>query len=211
MIIREADVHDARTMANLHASIFPGFFLSSLGEDFLVTYYKSALQYQDTICYFAENNGEICGYVLGRAKAKGYLKKVVLSAPLRIIWQGIKLIFTRPKALIRLVNNLEKKSDDLLFVDNQDYAEIGLIGVLPQYKSQGIGRALFNHFLDELNKRGVKRVSLTTDALNNDSTLRAYKSWGFTILYEFISFPDRRMYRMIKKIDSLLQTKNLDS
>lgn len=201
MRIRIANIRDAKTLASIHASVFPGFFLSTLGEDFLLTYYKSVLKYPDTICYFAEDGGEVIGYVLGRARARGYLKKVVLSRPLNFIWQGFKLIFTKPNALIRLIKNLDKKRDDSQVSDNQDYAEIGLIGVLPQYKSRGIGRSLFNQFVDDLKFRGVKKLSLTTDVVNNDATLKAYNAWGFEVFYEFVSFPNRRMYRMIKTLD----------
>lgn len=201
MKIRKANKTDNKHLAQLHISVFPGFFLSTLGEKFLNTYYKVVLRHPETICLFAEdNNANICGYVLGRINAKGYLRRIVKSAPLVFIWEAIKLLFTRPRALFRLINNLDKRREDSEVTDAQDYAEIGLIGVLPQYKGQGIGHRLFNEFVEILNKNGVERISLTTDADDNVNTLTAYKAWGFEIYYKFVSYPNRNMYRLIKTV-----------
>lgn len=201
MIIRKASKADNKYLAQLHISVFSGFFLSTLGEKFLTTYYKVVLKHPETICLFAEDEeANICGYVLGRINAKGYLKRIVKSAPLVFIWEAIKLLFTRPKALFRLINNLDKKRDDSEVRDEQDYAEIGLIGVLPQYKGQGIGHRLFNEFVEILKKNGVAKISLTTDADDNVNTLTAYKAWGFEVYYKFVSYPNRNMYRLIKTI-----------
>lgn len=201
MKIRKASKTDNKYLAQLHISVFPGFFLSTLGEKFLTTYYKVVLRHPETICLFAEDdNANICGYVLGRINAKGYLKRIVKSAPWVFIWEAIKLFFTRPRALFRLINNLDKKRDDSKVRDEQDYAEIGLIGVLPQYKGQGIGHQLFNEFVEILKNNGVEKISLTTDADDNVNTLTAYKAWGFEVYYTFVSYPNRNMFRLIKTI-----------
>lgn len=201
MIIRQAHIEENKYIAKLHIAVFPNFFLSTLGEKFLTTYYKVVLRHPETICLFAETeSGEVCGYVLGRIKAKGYLKRIVKSAPITFCWEGVKLMFSRPASLLRLVKNLDKKRDDKQVKDNQDYAEIGLIGVMPEYKGLGIGRALFNEFIGMIKKQGVAKISLTTDAEKNDNTLAAYKAWGFEVLYLFTTYPSRKMYRLIKNI-----------
>lgn len=201
MKIRSATQLDAATLANAHIKVFPNFFLSTLGSDFLKVYYRALINYPETLCYVAEENNVIVGYVVGRMRAKGYLKRVVKSNMFTFMLQGIKLLFTKPGALLRLVMNLEKKSDKKIVVDNQDYAEIGLIGVNPEIKGKGVGHALFMQFEANLKENNVDRLSLTTDYYNNENTLSAYKAWGFEVLYEFIAYPDRRMYRLIKKVE----------
>ena len=199
--VRKSAPSDNETLARLHTAVFPGFFLSTLGVGFLTVYYRVVLRHPETICLFAEDeSGRVCGYVVGRTHAAGYLKRIVRSAPLTFGWQASRLLFTRPKALLRLLNNLDKKRDDSQVSDPQEYAEIGLIGVLPQYKGQGIGRRLFGEFEAELKTRDVRRLSLTTDAENNADTLRAYRAWGFEVYYPFTSYPDRKMYRLIKNL-----------
>lgn len=202
MTIRQATESDHKYLAQLHMSVFPGFFLSTLGVDFLTTYYKVVLKHPETICLFAEDdNGTVCGYVVGRIKAKGYLRRIVKSAPIAFCWEALKLMFTRPKALIRLVRNLDKKRNDDKVVDHQNYAEIGLIGVQPHCKGQGIGRLLLVAFQQKLQRVNVHLLSLTTDAENNIDTLTAYKAWGFEVLYPFVSYPNRKMLRLIKEVE----------
>lgn len=188
-------------LAKLHADVFPVFFLSTLGLNFLTTYYKVVLKHPETICFFAtDENENILGYVLGRSHASGYLKRILMSAPLTFMLEGLKLLFTRPKSLLRLIRNLDKKNNDGSEKDTQNYAEIGLIGVIPEAKGKGIGHQLLREFEKELKKRNVKQLSLTTDYENNENTLRAYHAWGFEVLYIFTTYPNRKMYRLIKDI-----------
>ena len=201
MLIRKATRKDAENLALAHERIFDDFFMSSLGTSFLVVYYRMAVDYDATSCFVAyDESGNCLGFVFGRKTAKGYLKRLLKRGLLRFALCGVKLLLTRPNALIRLIKNLEKKSNSKDFEDTQDYAEIGLIGVSPEYKGQGIGHRLFHAFEEDVKQRGATKISLTTDYYNNDNTLIAYKAWGFTVLYEFVTYPNRRMYRLIKTI-----------
>ncbi|MCE9137718.1 GNAT family N-acetyltransferase [Bacteroides thetaiotaomicron] len=201
MIIRKVEVNENRALAKLHMQVMPDFFLASLGEGFLTTYYKVVLRYPETICLLAEDeNKNILGFVLGREKAKGYLKRILKSSLFTFVIEGIKLLFIKPKSLIRLVRNLDKISKDSSISDTQNYAEIGLIGVSPELKGQGIGHKLFEGFIGILKERNVANLSLTTDMDDNEQTITSYKAWGFTVMYEFKTYPDRRMLRLIKEI-----------
>jgi ribosomal protein S18 acetylase RimI-like enzyme len=199
--IRKANVKDANELALLHLQIFNNFFMSSLGHGFLKSYYKTALKFSNTICLVSiDGNDNIQGFVLGRVRTKGYLKKLLIRGLPTFLMQGIILIFTNPKALLRLAKNLEKKDRKSYFKDKQDYSEIGLIGVKPELKGRGIGHQLLTVFEEEVKEQGAKKLSLTTDYFNNEHTLKVYKAWGFKIYYDFISYPNRRMYRLIKDI-----------
>ena len=170
-------------------------------QGFLTTYYKVVLRHPETICLLAEDeNKNILGFVLGREKAKGYLKRILKSSLFTFVIEGIKLLFIKPKSLIRLVRNLDKISKDPSISDTQNYAEIGLIGVSPELKGQGIGHKLFEGFIGILKERNVANLSLTTDMDDNEQTITSYKAWGFTVMYEFKTYPDRRMLRLIKEI-----------
>lgn len=202
MKIRLAEKKDIENLAYLQEKVFPGFFMASLGHGFLKTFYKVAISYPETTCLVAEDEeGAFLGYVFGRTRAKGYLKNVLKRGLLLFGIEGIKLLFTRPSAIIRLAKNLDKKDSSGMNSDDKDYAEIGLIGVIPDKKGMGIGHTLFYAFEQEVKQKGAKRISLTTDCNNNDNTLTAYKAWGFRVLYEFVTYPDRRMYRLIKDIE----------
>lgn len=201
MKIRKANNNDVNTLASEHERIFSDFFMASLGSSFLKAYYKTAVNYEETVCLMADDEeGNCLGFVFGRVKAKGYLKRLLKKGFVRFAWCGVKLLFTHPKALLRLYKNLEKKGNANGIEDSQDYAEIGLIGVSPQIKGQGIGHQLLNAFESEIKEHGAYRVSLTTDYYENENTLTAYKAWGFSVLYDFTVYPDRRMYRLIKDV-----------
>lgn len=202
MRIRKGNKADVKNLVSLHEMVFEGFFMTSLGSSFLKAYYISALKLPDTVCYVAEeDNGEYLGFVFGRPYAKGYLHRVLKKGIVRFAFQGLALVFTRPKSLLRLAKNLDKKDKSGAIEDCQDYAEIGLIGVKPETKGKGVGHQLFNKFAEEVSRMGAKSISLTTDYYDNENTLTAYKAWGFRVLYEFVTFPDRKMYRLIKDIE----------
>jgi hypothetical protein len=44
-------------------------------------------------------------------------------------------------------------------------------------------------------------MSLTTDFYNNIKTIEFYKGLGYNIYYDFIAYPNRKMYRMIKDLN----------
>ena len=74
------------------------------------------------------------------------------------------------------------------------------IGVLIEKKGLGIGKGLLFEFEQIINKENIKRVSLTTDFNSNDGVLKFYKSMGYDVYYEFVTYPNRKMFKLIKKL-----------
>jgi GNAT superfamily N-acetyltransferase len=66
----------------------------------------------------------------------------------------------------------------------------------------GVGRALAKSFEDEAKKRGCKRICLTTDYYDNDEVIAFYFHSGYKIFYEFVTYPHRRMYKLIKELEA---------
>ena len=197
---RKGTLNDCDTLADLHLKAFDNFFMASLGKYFLLKYYRAVLKTPETICLFAEDDsGKMIGFVVGRTNTEGYLKRVLKKNIFSFIPVGVMLLFNHPQRLIRLYKNLKKKNEQI--ENQQNYAEIGLIGVSPEFKGLGIGRSLLNRVESILKQSNVNRLSLTTDFYNNEDTLAAYQKWGFEVYYEFIAYPNRRMYRLIKILD----------
>ena len=111
---------------------------------------------------------------------------------------SIKMLFTAPNSLLRLVKNLTKKSSDV--GDVSDYAELFSIGVLGTEQGKGIGKLLLASSEEYLRNKNIAKISLTTDYYNNDQTIGFYKTMGYRELYEFIAYPNRKMYRFIKEL-----------
>lgn len=199
--LRKGNIKDAETLTKLQLSAFEGFFMASLGEGFLRTYFRAALKNPRTICFVAEGiAGKKLGFVIGVDHAKGYHKKLITANLFAFAAQGLKLVFINPKALIRLYRNITKTNVEGFTEDRQDYAEMELMGVLPSAQNMGIGRKLTSEFEHEAASRGVGRISLTTDYYDNENIVAAYKRWGFAVMYEFTAYPERRMYRFIKDV-----------
>ena len=96
------------------------------------------------------------------------------------------------------MKNLTKKSSP--FVDEEDYAELFSIGVAADAQGQGLGKLLLKETENTASKFKIRRMSLTTDYYDNVSTLAFYKSMGYEKLYEFVTYPNRKMYRLIKSL-----------
>ena len=109
---------------------------------------------------------------------------------------SIRLLFTSPKSMIRLLKNLTKKGEAI--EDDEDYAELYSIAVCQDVQGKGVGKQLLTALEKIMKKEGVKKVSLTTDYYNNEAAVSFYISMGYSSLYEFMTYPNRKMYRLIK-------------
>lgn len=187
-----------RRVAEIHQFAFPDFFLSSLGLKFLETYYKASLKNIETVAIGAYNEkNEIVGFSIGCQRSLGYHKRLVMRNFLLFFYRGVTLFFTKPNSLIRLVRNFDKNSNS---ADDGEYAELLSLGVLGYLKGKGIGRELVQVFENNLIYRKCSKVTLTTDVQSNNAVLEFYKKNGYSIFYEFMTYPNRRMYKMIKYI-----------
>lgn len=198
MIIRVADKSDFKFLADIHIKAFDDFFLTSLGVNFLQAYYKASLKSKESIAFCATNQeGKIIGFSSGCTLAAGFHKRLVFANFFLFLFQGIILLFTKPKAILRLARNLDKNENE---TDDGKYAELLSIGVLPSSKGLGVGKALIKAFEEEAQKRGCKKISLTTDYTGNQDVLSFYKNTGYEVFYEFTTYPHRKMYKLIKNI-----------
>lgn len=198
MIIRVATTEDVPQIVKIHMNAFEGFFLTTLGRSFLSFYYKAFVNSKDGIVLCAVADNEVYGFAAATKQCKGYNSKLIRTNLMSFVGLAIKLLFTRPSALVRLAKNISKKSD--VIDDPEDYAELYSIGVAENAQGKGIGKKLLTTIEDKMKSEGVEKVSLTTDFYNNESAIAFYRTMGYETLYEFISYPDRKMYRFIKKL-----------
>lgn len=196
---RKMEYSDVKDVSLIHQAAFENFFLTTLGLKFLETYYKACLKNSQTIAYCAEDSkGKIVGFATGTLLAKGYHKTIFLKNWFFFLASLAISIVKKPSILIRLAKNLEKNERN---DDKGDYAELLSIGVNPSCKGGGVGKALLNIFCQEVKNKGGSKIVLTTDKLNNEAVLGFYQKAGFEIYYEFITFPNREMYKLIALLD----------
>lgn len=188
---------DIESVIKVHNSAFNGFFLTELGHDFLKLYYKSVSTAHDGILIGAYLDDRLIGFCAACTECSGFNTRLIKNNIIRFCITGLKLLFTRPKALMRLSKNLTKKGE---VNDDGHYAELMSIAVDREIQNSGAGKAMMNFLERILQQRNVGKLSLTTDKLNNENTLAFYEKRGFRQMYVFTAYPDRIMYRLIKDI-----------
>lgn len=198
MITRKATLDDVDNIVKIHLDAFKGFFLTTLGHDFLRFYYSCFLKSHDTITIISEENGRVYGFAASTKQCKGFNYRLIKSHLFAFSVLSLKMLFTTPKSLLRLVRNITKKAE--IVEDDEDYAELYSIGVSKDAQGKGIGKLLLIVSEAEMKLQGVSRLSLTTDYYNNEQAVGFYHAMGYQTLYEFITYPQRKMYRLIKDL-----------
>jgi ribosomal protein S18 acetylase RimI-like enzyme len=198
MNIRKATVNDVDTIVKIHLDAFKGFFLTSLGAQFLKFYYSCFIKSNETVTVVAEENGVIYGFSASTKVCKGFNSRLIKSNLFAFAILSLKMLFANPKSLLRLVKNLTKKGESV--EDDEDYAELYSIGVSKAAQGKGVGKLLLAESERVMKAEGVQRVSLTTDFYNNEQAVGFYHSMGYETLYEFVTYPNRKMYRLIKTL-----------
>lgn len=196
MIIRKATINDVDTIVEIHLNAIEGFFLTSLGAEFLRFYYSCFVRSNETVTMIAEENGVIYGFSASSKFCKGFNSRLIKSNLIAFGLLSFKLLLIKPISLLRLVKNLSKKGENV--IDNEDYAELYSIGVCKSAQGKGVGKMLLLKSEQVMKEEGVTRVSLTTDFDNNEQAVGFYHSMGYETLYEFVTYPNRKMYRLIK-------------
>lgn len=197
--IRKAAVNDVDAIVAIHQQAFPDFFLTTLGTRFLRLYYKCMCNCEDAITLCAEEDNVVKGFATSSYYSQGFNTSLIKKNLFQFGLMGVELLFTKPKAILRLAKNLDKKADGNAMEEKGEYAELYSIAVKPDNQGSGIGKKLLIATEEYVAKHN-SRISLTTDYYNNEKTIGFYHSLGYQNFYEFTTYPDRKMWRMIKKL-----------
>ena len=196
--IRQISRNEIFKVSTIHQQAFESFFLTQLGSSFLDLYY-TALQnnsYGILLGLFDDNNN-LFAFAASTQKAAGFHLQIIKENIAQFGVIGLKLFFTRPAALIRLLKNITKKSTPN---DNGEYAELLSIGVATNQQRNGYGQQLILKTEEILRQKGCTRISLTTDSVDNLKAIAFYKNLGYRVLSKFITYPNREMLRLIKPL-----------
>lgn len=202
MEIKEISKEDVTKVVCVHKDSFKGFFLTELGDHFLKVYYDCVRKDERGILLGFYDEGALFGFCAATTLSKGFNTQLVKKNLFRFSFIGLGLVFTRILALIRLVKNFSKTNSTTQ--DEGEYAELFSIGVSDKKQGQGIGKKLLIQLEKELRLKGCTALSLTTDYNDNGKAIQFYKGLGYEIYYDFIAYPNRKMFRMIKNLTNLL-------
>ncbi|WP_026727829.1 GNAT family N-acetyltransferase [Flavobacterium denitrificans] len=199
MEIRDLNISDVKKVAEVHEKSFKDFFLTSLGRHFLETYYAASINNNKSIGIgLFDNEEKLYGFATGTSKSLGYHKTLLLQNSFLFFKSLLLVSLNRPKVIFRLFKNINKKSDKK---DDKQYAELLSIAILPDLKGSGYGKVLLDEFEKKAKFHQASKIALTTDYNNNDNVIKFYNKSGYEVYYDFIAYPNRHMYKLIKKLD----------
>lgn len=199
MEIRDLNISDVPKIAEVHEKSFREFFLTSLGRNFLEVYYSSCINNDNTIGIgLFDNEGNLHGFATGSIQSLGYHKALLLQNTFLFFKSLLFVSLRRPKVIFRLAKNINKKSNK---IDDKQYAELLSIAILPNLKGSGYGKVLLEEFEKKVKSRSASKIALTTDYNDNDSVIKFYNKCGYEVYYDFITYPNRHMYKLIKNLN----------
>lgn len=174
--IRNIVSQDLPEIVAIHSSELPDDFCSLLGPKFLATvYYPELLQQRDCVALCFTKDNTICGFVFF-SKSPDFHKQLLKthwSSFLRYAsCQILNLRFY--KYIFEVVCLLFFRKPDRF---ESEY-ELSYIAVRRSFSRQGIGRALVQHGLQEIQKKNATMCYVKTLEHSPD-TVAFYKSLGF--------------------------------
>lgn len=197
--VKSIPLNEIDKVVTIHQAAFEGFFLTELGHDFLKLYYSSLAASESGILKGCYEDGQLLAFSASALHAAGFNKKLIKENFSKFFVFGVKFLFKDFRILVRLLKNFSKNNNDT-HNDNGNYAELLSIGVDTNQQGKGLGKSLLVQLEEDVKAKGIFILSLTTDFFDNDKVVGFYKTMGYEVFYDFTTYPNRRMYRMIKTI-----------
>lgn len=168
-------VEDAAAAAELHRSMIPSSFVSSLGSSFSRRLYRGILSSRHAFGYTGKNpDGNLVGFI-ACADSTG---KVYQSSLLRC---GISMVLSLLPHLWR-ISVIRRSWETLRYPsavgDDLPAAEILCVAIAGEAQGLGLGKTLMQEALTEFRRRGATHVKVAVGA-DNTSANQFYQHCGF--------------------------------
>jgi len=179
----------------VHLRSFPNFFLSFLGPRFLREFYASFLVDKEGIGFVAQKpNGEIVGMVVGALNPRGFFKRLLMRRWLAFCFASVGSLLKQPTCFFRLIRAVFYRGNS---PSGPSRALLSSIAVDPRVQSIGVGKALVESWVAEVQKRGLTGCYLTTDADGNKLVNNFYEHLGWKLESSYLTPEGRRMHRYV--------------
>jgi ribosomal protein S18 acetylase RimI-like enzyme len=187
-MMRAMKLDDVENVVWVHQQSFTSFFLTFLGKPFLNELYAAIVVDPSGIALVSESDGAITGFVAGTDHPAGFYRRLLKQRWWKFGAACVKPILRNPSIAPRLLRAFSSPKSR---GTEEECGTLMSLAVLPQQQGQGIGKALVAAFIEEAQKRQLKKIHLTTDKLNNDSANRFYQSLGFKCIHSYAT-PEKR-------------------
>lgn len=184
-------------VVDIHLASFTGFFLSSMGRQFLNEFYSSVLSDETHLAFVCSTNGTISGFVVGTTQPSGFYRRTLRRNWWRFLMASTLPVLKDPVTVLKLLQRLIMVKGAVF---DHHRSLLMSIAVDPAEQGKGVGRQLVSAFLQKAKSCGASSVVLSTDAINNDSVNRFYLSAGFQILRTYFTPEKRQMNEYIYQL-----------
>lgn len=189
-LLRAITISDVPMVVEVHLKSFTGFFLTSLGPNFLNELYRAIITDASGIGFVFGHGHTIIGYVVGTEQLAGLYRKLLRQHWWRFGFASIRPLLNSPAILPRLLRSF---STSVRGTQIDKRGTLMSIAVLPSAQGTGVGQKLVQAFLKEAIHRGLQQVDLTTDHDHNEVANRFYQKLGFVCARSFTTPEGRTM------------------
>lgn len=188
--IRPMLPEDVESVVRVHTQSFPGFFLSSLGPEFLRLFYMAVLNDATGIALVASRQNSIVGFACGSSAPQGFYRHLLKRQWWKFGSAAMRAVICRPSMIQHLLSAVRSRVGP---TDDTPVAELMSVATAPHFQRHGVGEVLVTRFLSEARRSGSARVTLTTDRRANESVNSFYRRLGFTLATSFVTNTGREM------------------
>ena len=189
--IRKAVEEDLPRIAAIHQKAFSNFFLTRLGGEFLLRYYRLVLHYRAGIVLVSELYGALEGFACGFIDPAEFYRLMSRNSRLFVL-PALTALVREPSLatrILRAVQRIQTSASGELAPS----CELSSVAVAPDAGGRGLGKALVQAFLEQAWSMGARRIYLTTDADANEPANALYRKTGFQHTRRFLRHHGRWM------------------
>lgn len=194
--VRELTAADAKELASLHVRSFPNFFLTSLGQTFLVSFYKSALTSAAGFGIGIYQQEQLVGFAVGTSQIGGFYKRLIKEKGFTLLFNALPALLMRPLGIVRILNNLRGSKSSF---SPQSGGWLLSICTDVAHQGSGVSSDCLNAFENFAVNTGMDKIWLTTDTSENERANKFYSRQGYKIYCE-ITDNERTMNLYYKEL-----------
>lgn len=176
--IRDMRLSDLDAVIEIHRKAFDGFFLTRMGHRFLRVYYQTALAADDRIALVIAELGstQILGFAIGFREPQKFYQ--AFARRRKQMLPAIALAVLRDPGLVpQILRNMRRVEAQA----RQPVDAVELSSIAVGTSNSGIGGRLLEAFIEAARLKGALKLTLTTDAEDNDAVRRFYETRGLTL------------------------------
>ncbi len=182
MLLKNLSAEDAQAIANLHTKAFNSFFLTSLGNRFLKIFYQTIINEPNGVAIGIFEEKQLVAFSIGTLKKREFYSDILKKSAFLLFWAAVPQLIRHPKKIFRLIRSFGTKE-----TENKEILESACllsICVDPSMTNKGYGTKVLSAFEQKIFLKS-KKISLTTDAEENDSVNYFYLQNKYILLCSF--------------------------